>query len=94
MIDFQLQNKMSFNGNLIRLDDSVKYQRMKNISGIGTEYPAQVGQAHTAKADSPAVTCKPAELIRGLAGIPATGDIFEASDLKNNPVWIGKGVLV
>ena len=76
------------------MDDSVKYQRMKYITGVGAEYPAQVGQAHAAKADSPAVAREPAEFVGGCAGIAAADDIFETPDLKNNPVRIGKGVLV
>ena len=67
---------------------------MKNITGVGAEYPAQVGQAHAAKADSPAVPREPAELVGGRTGIAAAGDVFETPDLKNDPVRIGKGVLV
>jgi hypothetical protein len=51
-------------------------------------------QAHAAETNPPAVPCKPAEFIRGRSGIPAAKDIFETSDLKNNPMGVGKGVLV
>jgi len=59
-----------------------------------TEYPPQMGQAHTAETNSPAVPRKPAELIRGRSGIPAPGDSFKTTDLKDDPVGVGKGVLL
>ena len=59
-----------------------------------TEYPPQMGQAHAAETNSPAVPRKPAELIRGRSGIPAAGDIFKTSDLKDDPMGVGEGVLV
>ncbi len=76
------------------MDDSIDYQRMKNITGIGTENPSQMGQAHAAETYSPAVTRKPGKLIRGCAGIAATDNITKTADLENNPVRVGKRVLV
>ncbi len=76
------------------MDDSVKYQSMKPIAGIGAKQPSQVCQAHTAETNSPAVACKPAELVGGSPGIPAADGIFKTSDLIDDPVGIGKGVLV
>ena len=67
---------------------------MKNIAGIGAKQPTQMGQAHGAEANSPAVPRKPAEIISGCSGIPAAGRILKTTDLKNDPVGIGKGVLV
>jgi hypothetical protein len=67
---------------------------VKNIAGIGTEQPPQVRQAHAAETNSPAVARKPAEFIGGRSGIPAAGDIFKTADLKDDPVRVGKGVLV
>jgi hypothetical protein len=51
-------------------------------------------QAHAAKANSPAIARKPAEFIGGRSGIPAADDIFETADLKDDPVGVGKGVLM
>jgi len=76
------------------LDDSIYYQRMKNITGIGTENPPQMGQAHAAETNSPAVTRKPGKLIRGCAGIAATDNIFKTADFENDPVRVGKRVLM
>jgi len=59
-----------------------------------TEHPPQMRQAHTAETNSPAVARKPAEFIGSRPGIPATGDILKASDLKYNPMGIGKRMLV
>jgi hypothetical protein len=67
---------------------------MKNIAPFGTEYPAQMGQAHGAKTNSPAIARKPAEFIRCLSGIPAAYDISEATNVKNDPMGIGKGMPV
>ena len=61
---------------------------------MGTEYPPQMRQAHAAEANSPAVSRKPAEFIAGRSGIPAAGGIFKTSDLKDDPMGVGKGVLV
>jgi hypothetical protein len=79
---------------LIRLDDSIKYECVKCITGIGAEQPSQVRQTHAAETQSPAIARKPAEFIGGRSGIPAADDILKTADLKNDPVGIGKGVLV
>jgi len=67
---------------------------MKRIPGIGAEQPPQMRQTHAAKTNSPAVARKPAEFIGGRSGIPASGYIFETADLKDDPMGVGKGVLV
>jgi len=67
---------------------------MKYITGIGAEQPPQVRQAHATETNSPAVARKPAEFVGGRSGIPAAGDIFKTADLKDDPVGVGKGVLV
>ena len=51
-------------------------------------------QAHAAETNPPAVPRKPAEFIRGRSGIPAAGGIFKTSDLKDNPMGVGEGVLM
>ena len=79
---------------LVRLDNSIYYQRVKNITGVGTEDPAQMGQAHAAVTNSPAVANEPAELIRSRSGISAAENIVKTADLENNPVGVGKCVLV
>ena len=67
---------------------------MKYITGIGAEQPPQVRQAHATETNSPAIARKPAEFIGGRSGIPAADDIFKTTDLKDDPVGVGKGVLV
>ena len=41
-----------------------------------------------------AITLGLLEFIGGGTGIPAAGDVFKTSDLKDDPMGIGKGVLV
>jgi hypothetical protein len=53
-----------------------------------------MGQAHDTITYAPAVAGKPGKLVTGSTGVAASDDIFEAADIKNKPVRIGKGVAV
>ena len=67
---------------------------MKNFTDFGAKYPPQMSQAHATETNPPAVTCKPAEFIRGRAGISTAGNILKTTDFEDDPMGVGKSVLV
>ena len=77
-----------------RFDEPIHYQSMKSIPCFRTENPSQMGQANRTITYPPVIAGKPGKLIGGSSGVSAPDDPSKATDIKDDPMRIGKGVPV
>ncbi len=75
-------------------EDAIEDQSVKTVRIRRIEQPSKMHQTPDANRNSPAISRKPAELIRRRPHITAPFDSSKTPDLKNNSMGVGKGMLV
>ena len=74
--------------------ESIQYQAVKRVTGRRQKQPPEMRSTASAHCHLPAVPRKPSEFIRRRAAVAAAEGRSETPDLEDDPVGVGKGVLV
>jgi len=73
---------------------TIQNQPMETVTIRRGKKPSQMRKAHDANSNSPAEALKPAKFPRGRTRMTASLNGSKTPYLKNNPVGVGKGVLM